>query len=850
MQITINWPLLLLLTFLICGSLFKEIGKGERIALSRLCITHLEKHNRPLRIAIDAAIWNFQTQHGGVGGKNPALRTLFYRLLKLLALPIDPVFVYDGNKKPLCKRGRTVSRWQGGNVTDHASKKLISLLSFPCHVAPGEAEAECAMLQKHGIVDAVMTQDVDAIMFGSGLTLRDWSKESKMKGNQTPTHVTVFDLEKLKEVSRGLDPDGMILVALLSGGDYDEDGVAGIGVSLACDIARAGFGSDLLDLVRNEDDDGIAEWRERLQYELESNESGYFKKKRKSVKIPEDFPNRRILDYYMNPAVTEERELKDLEKKWTKAWEAEVEVQALRNYARDTLDWQYKPGAWKFVRVMAPALLADRLRRDAAASIVTSPDQITERRQHFVSDGIPELRVTVIPAKIVGLDLDTEEDSPEYLSRLAAHGDDEAAGGETELGEDGAPASSQIPAERRRAPPWLPWNPEKMWLAEAIVELGAREHVERWNQRQWEIQNDPKKFATRKCPQKKKEPQKPEKTGGMKAGAIHSYITATKPTSKPDDSGQPGSDAAAKTITDPLAVVDASLLLSPPRAKSTTTDLLEAEDGSLSPSPPAPRLEAKIKTRRAIGTPTRSKSIRQEQSTSPFMQDYFKFTKRSDVEQASQEPQTSQASPLTRLNRVDLRKEGDLLKSQETHSEKHSGPSTSSSIDLVVRIGKKSSKPRVKNTLTVVSLEPTSSYPHQRDVTASDVLLSQQERYEAADPKQSDVEDTLNNVTRRTPKRQAKRDQALLDIQASSPGTVGPRRRIESFFKPYLKPRKEAEALPIETCPKDSEDLGVFPTEPTVDLLRLSGDAHMHAIPRSSLPGTWKEAESLLACLG
>lgn len=90
-------------------SLFKEIGKGERIALSFLSVTHLEKHGRPLRIAIDAAIWNFQTLHGGVGGKNPALRTLFYRLLKLLALPIDPVFVYDGTNKPLCKRGRSVS---------------------------------------------------------------------------------------------------------------------------------------------------------------------------------------------------------------------------------------------------------------------------------------------------------------------------------------------------------------------------------------------------------------------------------------------------------------------------------------------------------------------------------------------------------------------------------------------------------------------------------------------------------------------------------------------------------------------------------------------------------------------
>ena len=96
------------------------------------------------------------------------------------------------------------------------------------------------MLQKHGIVDAVMTQDVDAIVFGSGLTLRDWSKEGPARGNPTATHVSAFDLEKLKDISRGLDPEGMILVALLSGGDYDEDGVAGIGISLACEIARAG----------------------------------------------------------------------------------------------------------------------------------------------------------------------------------------------------------------------------------------------------------------------------------------------------------------------------------------------------------------------------------------------------------------------------------------------------------------------------------------------------------------------------------------------------------------------------------------------------------------------------------
>src|SRR5271154_6462995 len=81
----------------------KEIGKGDRIALAKLSVEHLERTGRPFRIAIDAAIWSFQNQ-AGQGGANPALRTLFYRLLKLFALPIHPVFVYDGRNKPLTKR--------------------------------------------------------------------------------------------------------------------------------------------------------------------------------------------------------------------------------------------------------------------------------------------------------------------------------------------------------------------------------------------------------------------------------------------------------------------------------------------------------------------------------------------------------------------------------------------------------------------------------------------------------------------------------------------------------------------------------------------------------------------------
>ena len=503
--------------------ILKEIGKGERVALAKLAVEHLERTQRPLRIAIDAAIWNFQSQ-AGRGGKNPALRTLYYRLLKILALPIHPLFVYDGKNKPLVKRGRTVSRW-GSCIANETSRRLLNQFRFPYHVAPGEAEAECALLQRKGLVDMVMSQDGDAIMFGSNITLRDWSKEGT-RGNKSPTHVNLLDLLRIKERA-GLDTDGMILVALLSGGDYDQDGVAGFGPGLACEIARAGFGEDLLEHIRNNDEVGLSEWRERLQYELESNESGYFKRKHKTLKVPDAFPDRTLLRYYTNPAVSKEDDLKEHEKEWLKTWGSDISIHEMREYVGQTFDWLYKPGAWKFVRGMAPSLLAHKLRLSMAEQYVTKVEQISDRRQHFINDGIPELRVSAIPVDIVGLDLDAEDDSPEYLERLAAEQADEAANdgdsGEPErnLGEE--PASSQSPRKQRKSPPWRPTDPEKMWIPETVVKLGVPALVEGWEQIQRDILSEPKKFATRKAKMMR------SKTAPVVSRPIEQFLTVSKP---------------------------------------------------------------------------------------------------------------------------------------------------------------------------------------------------------------------------------------------------------------------------------------------------------------------------------
>ncbi|KAF5016149.1 hypothetical protein F66182_12264, partial [Fusarium sp. NRRL 66182] len=220
----------------------KAIGNADRIALSRLAIRHLEVSKRPIRIAVDISIWLFQLQ-AGRGGQNPELRTLFFRLVRLLALPIHPLFVYDGKQKPPFKRGKaTTGRSYGSAPIINLSKILIDLFKFPRHDAPGEAEAECARLQQAGVVDAVMSNDIDTLMFGSGLTVMNFSKESST-GTSAATHVDCYTIESQLDVEANvkLSRAGMVLFAMLSGGDYLPSGVTKCGPGLAGEIARAGF---------------------------------------------------------------------------------------------------------------------------------------------------------------------------------------------------------------------------------------------------------------------------------------------------------------------------------------------------------------------------------------------------------------------------------------------------------------------------------------------------------------------------------------------------------------------------------------------------------------------------------
>lgn len=465
--------------------IYSQIGVGERIALSKLAVNHHERNNRPLRIAIDISIWNFQVQSGR-GGTNPALRILYYRMLKLLLLGIKPLFVFDGPNKPPFKRNKKTG-FHGASLPNYLTKQLLKLFGFPFHTAPGEAEAECALLQKAGIVDAVMSEDVDTLMFGSTMTMRNWSSEGT-RGNKSPTHINLYTAEAVKEGAANLDSDGMVLIALMSGGDYIPAGIPRCGIKTACEAARAGFGHELCRLTK-EDKEGLREFRERLQYELETNESGFFRSKHKAMQIREDFPDMAVLRYYTRPVVSLADGILRLSSEIN--WDAQVDIPGLRNFVVEAFEWSGLSGAKKFIRGLSPALLGHRLRergstyREISENAKTQKQEekilissICGRRAHFATDATPELRVVYTPITIVGLDLSSEENDA-VPAEVCSDSEAEAERATDSVDDETQPIKSGKSKGKAQYDPALP---EKLWVLEAYVKLGVPSIVDSWEE--------------------------------------------------------------------------------------------------------------------------------------------------------------------------------------------------------------------------------------------------------------------------------------------------------------------------------------------------------------------------------
>ncbi|KAJ1300599.1 hypothetical protein OPQ81_002253 [Rhizoctonia solani] len=237
-------------------------------------------HPRALRIGIDASIWFFHAAYGREG-ENPELRTLFFRLARLASYTFCPLFVFDGPQRPRNKRGKTINTRM--NSLAPGMKNMISAFGFEWRTAPGEAEAELAYLNSIGVIDAILSDDVDNFLFGARVVIRNPSgtltgnrgyPALNREGKDDGVHVMVYRMDDIeKDPACKLTRGGMILIALLSGGDYDQ-GTKRCGPKTALALAQRGLGDELLGafetLSREQFIDYIPAWKDAVVEALRS----------------------------------------------------------------------------------------------------------------------------------------------------------------------------------------------------------------------------------------------------------------------------------------------------------------------------------------------------------------------------------------------------------------------------------------------------------------------------------------------------------------------------------------------------------------------------------------------------
>ncbi|KAL6158619.1 hypothetical protein ACJQWK_04242 [Exserohilum turcicum] len=563
-----------------------------------------------------------------IGGTNPALRTFYYRLLRLISLAIHPIFVFDGPNKPPFKRNKRTGP-NVASIPEFLAKQLLKQFGYPIHLAPGEAEAECALLQREGIVDAVLSEDVDTLMFGSGVTIRNWSPE---KSGKTPTHVNVYDAVETKNGPSGLDREGMILVALMSGGDYVPEGIPGCGPKTACEAAKAGFGADLCKIPRN-DSRAMTKWRERLQHELRTNESKFFRRKHGALKIPDDFPRLDILGYYTHPAISNQAGLDKLRRSIN--WNKELDFPGLREFTQDAFDWVKLEGAKHFVRSLAPCLVVrqlwmraeqiNRLPTDDLEAIQEDEATLIKglhgKRQHAITDHCTELRVSFTPIELVKIDLSQEDpDDDVELPPSSQQGI-----GDADLDEDIA-LDLEDEGPRKRGPTKFdPGKPARIWVMETFVKVGVPLKVQDWEAERRNKQK-PRRAASAEdtstaAPKTKTTTRRTKATKDQPQVRIEAFAKVTKPglrasralakaQEKADDLPVPSSQAAEAQSE----VVD---LLSSPPPQPYREKSLSPIPGELPPSITKRRRRAPMQRSKTL--PADTSTVLERPSTPPLL---------------------------------------------------------------------------------------------------------------------------------------------------------------------------------------------------------------------------------------
>ena len=170
---------------------------------------------------------------------------------------------------------------------------LLDILRIPYITSPTEAEATAAVLNSRGLVDAVLTDDIDAFLFGATTLIRSKSTDTSTAASKDL--VDVYEMSELQRTCK-IDRNGLVFIALVAGSDYSL-GLSQVGVDSAVKLAPV-YGPKLVQLRWN---GSINEFRNELHEELRTNKSNLLQRKKSSLEaLPTSWPQAHSLDFFYN----------------------------------------------------------------------------------------------------------------------------------------------------------------------------------------------------------------------------------------------------------------------------------------------------------------------------------------------------------------------------------------------------------------------------------------------------------------------------------------------------------------------------------------------------------------------
>jgi flap endonuclease-1 len=190
----------------------------------------------------------------------------FYRTTSLLQQGVLPVWVFDGKppdrkagtiRQRIAAKEKAESQYQDAlaagdletarrkaaqtsRLTRPMVQELMELLAgmgVPTVQAPGEGEAQAAVMSANGTVWASASEDYDTLLFGAPRLVRGLA--ARGRSGSTPGAQFVDRTEMLTQL--GIDGDELIAVGVIVGTDFNE-GATGYGPKKALKVVREHLG--------------------------------------------------------------------------------------------------------------------------------------------------------------------------------------------------------------------------------------------------------------------------------------------------------------------------------------------------------------------------------------------------------------------------------------------------------------------------------------------------------------------------------------------------------------------------------------------------------------------------------